>query len=195
MGAARRAVALDLDNSVLTLARIKSPSQTQSRTLESRVNTQASHPQIVEQPLFGAADLQFPPPLCGPHVVFHKRLARQLLQRVGKQPLDGVEHDIRLYQIVRQTQLLNGAVDREPPLMHPNQPLLFRVEELEVELAGLDKIDSETVRLGAGPHASAEKALYRPGEGGLELRGRDGRCRCESTMFLFLGGANQVVLA
>ena len=75
------------------------------------------------------------------------------------------------------------------------QPLFFRIEELKVELAGLDKVDGYTVRLGAGPHASAEKAVYRRGEGGFEGRGRHGQCSCEAPVFLFLGGTDQVVPA
>ncbi len=79
--------------------------------------------------------------------------------------------------------------------MDPKQPLFFRIEELKVELAGLDKADGYAVRLGAGPYASAEKATYRLGEGGFKARGGDGRCRCEAPTFLFLGGTNQVVSA
>jgi hypothetical protein len=64
-----------------------------------------------------------------------------------------------------------------------------------VELASLDKVHSNAVRLGTGPHASAEEAADRNGEGGFELRGGNGRCGCEPPVFLFLGGADQVVPA
>ena len=186
---------MNLDACVQTLSGIDIPSQMQPRTFRSRINTQVSHPQIVEQSLFRAADLQFPAPLSRPHIVFHKHLARHLFQRIGKQPLHGVEDDIHLDQVVGQSQLLDGAADREPPLVGSKQPLFFRIEELKVELAGLDKVDGYTVRLGAGPHASAEKAVYRRGEGGFEGRGRHGQCSCEAPVFLFLGGTDQVVPA
>ncbi len=167
----------------------------QPRTRRNCINTQVPHPKIVEQSLFCAAGLQVPAPLSRPHIVFHKHLARHLLQRIGKEPFHGVKDDIRLQQIVGQSQLLDGAADREPPLVGSKQPLFFRIEELKVELAGLDKADGYTVRLGAGPHACAKKAAHRRGEGGFKGHGRDGRCGCEAPVFLFLGGTDQLVPA
>jgi hypothetical protein len=137
-----------------SLAKLEAPCQ------REHLKTQATHTQIVEQSLLRTTDFQLPPPLRRPSVVFQKHVARQLFHRVRKQPLHGVEDDVGLHQVVGQAQLADGAVDREAPLVDPEQPFGFGVEELEVELPGPDEADGYSVRLGAGPRAGAEEAAY-----------------------------------
>jgi len=120
-----------------------------------------------------------------------KQVARQLVQRFGKQPFHGMEEDVGLRHVIGQAQLRGRTVNGEPPLVDLKQLLGLGEEKLEVKLSGLDKFNGHAICLGAVSYTVAEKAVYRRREG--RLRGRHGRRSREAPALFFLGGADEAI--
>lgn len=102
-----------------------------------------------------------------------------------------MENDISLGQVVWYTQLIDGIVGREPSVVHAKQ--LFGIEELKVELSGLNKMEGHALGLGAGIPTCTEEVSYRSCECGPRVNVSDERRRRETVLFFFFSGANEVV--
>lgn len=77
--------------------------------------------------------------------------------------------------------------------MHAKQPFGFGVEELEVELSGLDEMEGHAFGLGTGMAARAGEAAHGGCECGPRVRVGDERRRREASLFFLFGGAEEAV--
>lgn len=105
-----------------------------------------------------------------------------------------MKDDVDLCPVFGQTQLVDGTVDRKPPFVDPQRPLVIAEEKREVELPGLDKVDGQAVGLGAGTQAGPEDPAYRCGEGGFTVcRMSNRQGGREASALLFFSGADKFV--
>lgn len=77
--------------------------------------------------------------------------------------------------------------------MNAKQLFGLGIEELEVELSGLDKMEGYALGLGAGIPTRTEEVSHRSFKCGPRISVSDERRRREAVLFFFFSGANEAV--
>jgi hypothetical protein len=77
--------------------------------------------------------------------------------------------------------------------VHAEQLFRLKIEELEVELSGLDEVEGHALALGAGIPTRTEEVSHRSCECGPRVNVGDERRRREAVLLFFFSGAKEIV--